>query len=47
MSYLNLFNQAYALFVKANSHAIAHDLACMSETELMGVINFLSRLQDS
>ena len=47
MSYPHLFNRAYALCVKANSHAIAHDLAYMSETELMGVIYFLSRLQDS
>ena len=47
MSCLYLFNQAYALCVKANSHAIAYDLAFMSEAELMGVINFLSRLQDS
>ena len=44
MSYLYLFNQAYALCVRCNSHAIAHDLAYMSETELMGVINFLSQI---
>jgi hypothetical protein len=44
MSYLYLFNRAYILCVKANSHAIAHDLAYMSETELMGVINFLSQI---
>ncbi len=44
MCYLQLYNRAYALCVKANSHAIAHDLAYMSETELIGVINFLSQI---
>ncbi len=44
MSYAYLFNRAYSLCVKANSHAIAPDLAYMSETELMGVINFLSQI---
>ena len=44
MSYPYLFNRAYALCVKANSHAIAHDLVYMSEAELMGVINFYRRL---
>ena len=44
MSYLDLFNRALALCIKANSHAIAHDLAYMSETELIGVINFLSQI---
>ena len=44
MSYLYLFNRAHALCIKANSHAIAHDLAYMSETELIGVINFLSQI---
>ena len=44
MNYLYLFNRAYALCIKANSHAIAHDLAYMSETELMGIINFLSQI---
>ena len=44
MIYLYLFNQAYALCIKANSHAIAHDLAYMRETELIGVINFLSQI---
>lgn len=47
MTYAHLFNRAYALCVKANSHAIAHDLAYMSETELMGVIFFLTQLQGS
>ena len=44
MSYLYLFNRAHALCVRCNSHAIAHDLAYMSETELIGVINFLSQI---
>lgn len=45
MSYRQLFDSAYGLCVKSNSHAIAHDLAYMTETELMGVINFLTQLQ--
>ena len=47
MSYRQLFNHAYALCVKCNSHAIAHDLAYMTEIELIGVINFLTQLQGS
>jgi len=42
-----LFNRAYGLCVKLNSHAIAHDLAYMTEMELVGVINFLTQLQGS
>ena len=45
MSYPYLFNRAYALCIKANSHAIAHDLGCMTESELVGVISFLVQLQ--
>ena len=44
MSYHQLFNRAYALCVKCNSHAIAHDLAYMSETELQGLIYYLTSL---
>ena len=44
MSYLYLLNQAYALCVRCNSHAIAHDLAYMSEIELIGVIAFLTQI---
>lgn len=40
-----LFNRAYALCIRCNSHAIAHDLTYMTESELAGVINFLSQLQ--
>ena len=47
MIYLQLFNRAYVLCVKFNSHAIAHDLHYMTEVELMGVINFLTQLQAS
>ena len=47
MRYHQLFNRAYALCVKCNSHAIAHDLACFNEAELMGVINFLSQFVQS
>lgn len=47
MSYAHLFNRAYALCVSCNSHAIAHDIAYMTESELVGVINFLAQLQGS
>ena len=47
MSYPHLFNRAYALCIKANSHAIAHDLAYMTESELIGVINFLTQFVQS
>ena len=47
MRYDQLFNRAYELCVKFNSHAIAHDLAYMTEIELLGVINFLTQLQGS
>lgn len=45
MTYATLFNQAYGLCVKFNSHAIAHDLVYMTESELLGVIAFLTQLQ--
>ncbi len=44
MCYQTLFNRAYALCVNYNSHAIAHDLAYFTESELVGIINFLSQL---
>ena len=44
MSYLYLFNRAHALCVRCNSHAIAHDLAYMSETELQGLIYYLTSM---
>ena len=47
MCYQTLFERAYALCVRCNSHAIAHDLAYMTESELVGIINFLSQLQGS
>jgi hypothetical protein len=47
MPYALLFNRAYGLCLKFNSHAIAHDLAYMTESELMGVIGFLTQLQGS
>lgn len=42
-----LFERAYGLCVKCNSHAIAHDLAYMTESELVGVISYLIHLQSS
>jgi len=47
MTATTLFDRAYALCVKCNSHAIAHDLAYMTESELVGIINFLMQLQGS
>ena len=47
MGYHMLFNRAYGLCVRCNSHAIAHDLAYMTEIELIGLINFLAQLQGS
>ncbi len=47
MTYTQLFNRAYALCVKCNIHAITHDLAYMTESELVGVISFLMQLQGS
>ena len=47
MIYTQLFERAYALCVKCNSHAIAHDLAYMTESELVSIISFLVQLQSS
>ena len=47
MTYTMLFERAYGLCVRCNSHAIAHDLAYMNEMELVGVITFLTQLQGS
>jgi hypothetical protein len=47
MSYSQLLNRAYTLCMKSNSHAIANDLAYMTEGELLGVISFLLQLQSS
>ena len=47
MRYQQLFNQAYGLCVKCNSHAIEHDLAYMTESELISIITFLTHLQGS
>ena len=44
MNYIQLFNQAYALCINFNSHAVAHDLAYMSESELIGIIYFFNSL---
>ena len=44
MSYFDLFNEALALCIKANSHAIAHSLQVLTKAELVCVIGFLSQL---
>ena len=46
MRYSQLFNRGYELCVKCNSLAIAHDLAYITESELVGLIVMLLRLQD-
>ena len=45
MTYVMLFDRAYGLYVKFNSHVIAHDLAYMTESKLAGVIIFFSQWQ--
>lgn len=45
MTYTMLFERAYALCVRFDSRVIAHDLTCMSESELAGVIIHFSRWQ--
>ena len=47
MSWADLFERAYALCVKLNSHVIAHDLHAMTESELQGVIYLLQSWQMS
>ena len=44
MTYLELFNHALELSIKANSHAIAHSLQLLTKTELICVISFLSQI---
>ena len=45
MTYQQLFNRAYGLCVQLNNHAIAHDLAYKTKSELASIINFLTQLQ--
>ena len=47
MTYQQLFNRAYALCVRFNSYAIAHDLVYMTKSELVGIISFLTQLRSS
>ena len=46
MIYTMLFERAYGLCMKCNSHAIANDLAYMNESELIGIIVFLAKLHE-
>ena len=47
MTYTMLFERAYELCVRCNSHAVEHDLVYMTEMELVGLISYLSQLQGS
>lgn len=47
MCYQTLFNRANALAIRCNHYEIVLDLAYMTESELQGVIFFLSQLQGS
>ena len=47
MSYHQLFNRAYTLAISCNHYEIVHDLAYFTESELVGIIIFLSQLQGS
>lgn len=42
-----LYQRAYGLAMRFNNYLIINDLPMMSEIELMGVIGFLMRLQES
>ena len=47
MRYKIIFNRAYALAIRFNHYAIVQDLPMMTESDLMGVIIFLTQLQES
>ena len=47
MSYHQPFERAYRLCVKCSNNTIVHDLAYMTESELVGIIIFLSQLRGS
>lgn len=47
MTYQQLFNRAYALCVKCNQHLIMLDLHTMTESELSGLVIFLTRWQEN
>lgn len=47
MTWEYLYNRAYGLAIRCNNYLIIHDLPTMTESELMGVIGFLIRLQES
>lgn len=42
-----LLNCAYGLAIRFNNYVILQDLTIMTETELLGVVLFLTRLKDS
>jgi hypothetical protein len=46
MNYFQLFNRAYGLAIHFNYYAIVNDLSMMSESDLMGVIMFLTQLKE-
>lgn len=45
MTYTLLLNRAYVLALKLHQYAVLHDLPMMSEMELIGIINFMSRME--
>jgi hypothetical protein len=47
MLWTRLYNRAYTLAMRLNHHLIINDLPMMTESELMGVIGFLIRLQET
>ena len=47
MSYLQLFNRAYALCIKFNRLEMLNDLPMMNSYDLIGVIYFLQSWQSS
>jgi DMSO/TMAO reductase YedYZ heme-binding membrane subunit len=47
MLWTQLHKRAYTLAMRLNHHLIINDIPMMTESELMGVIGFLIRLQES
>lgn len=47
MTYILLFNRAYVLALRLDQYAVLRDLFLMTEMELIGVINFMSRMEMS
>lgn len=47
MLWTRLYKRAYTLAMRFNHYLIINDLPMMTKSELMGVIGFLMRLQET